>query len=94
MPIKKGDLGHPIVSIAIGQHQFDEVICDIGSSVNIIPKVIYDNILQLRPLLHTNIHLRFVDRSTRLVEGIVDNVCVRVGHSYVLADFLVLVSGT
>ena len=33
MPIKKGDLGRPIVSIAIGQHQFDEAICNIGSRV-------------------------------------------------------------
>jgi hypothetical protein len=49
MPMKKGDLGRPIISIAIGQQQFDEVICDIGSSVNIIPKVIYDNFLQFGP---------------------------------------------
>jgi hypothetical protein len=45
MPIKKGDPGRPVISIAIGQQQFDEVIYNIGSSVNIIPKVIYDNVL-------------------------------------------------
>ena len=59
----------------------------------IIPKVIYDNVLQFGPLLHTNIHLRFADRSTCKVEGIVDNVYVRVGHSYVPADFIVLDMG-
>ena len=80
MAIKKGDPGYPVVSIANGQHQFDEVICDIGSSVNFIPKVIYDNVLQFGPLLHTNIHVRFVDWLTRWVEGIIDNICVRVGH--------------
>jgi hypothetical protein len=47
MPIIKGDPGHLVISIAIGQQQFDEVICDIGSNINIIPKVIYDNVLQL-----------------------------------------------
>jgi hypothetical protein len=45
MPIKKGDPGRRVISIAIGQQQFDEVICNIGSGVNIIPKVIYDNVL-------------------------------------------------
>ena len=93
MPIKKGDLGRLVTSIAIGQQQVDEVICDIGSSANIIPKVIYDNVLQFGPLVHTTMCLRFADRSTRHVEGIVDNVCVCIGHSYVPADFVVLDTG-
>jgi len=37
--------------------------------------------------------LRFVDRSTHWVEGIADNICDRIGHSYVLADFVVLDTG-
>jgi hypothetical protein len=91
--IKKGDPSRLVISIAIGQQQFDEVICDIGSIVNIIPKVIYDNILQFEPLLHTTMHLRFADQLTRWVEGIVDNVCVRIEHSYVPVDFVVLETG-
>ena len=93
MPIKKGDPGRPVISIQIGQQQFNEVICDIGSSFNIIPKVIYDDVLQFGPLLHTTMRLRFANRSTRWVEGIVDNVCVRIGHSYVPTDFVVLDTG-
>jgi hypothetical protein len=38
-------------------------------------------------------HLRFVDRSTRRVEGIADNICMRIEHSYVPADFIVLDAG-
>ena len=90
MPIKKGDPGRPVISIAIGQQQFDEVIYGIGSGVNIIPKVIYFNVLQFGPLLHTTMRLRFADRSTHRVEGIIDNVCIRIEHSYVPADFVVL----
>jgi hypothetical protein len=86
---KRGS-GHLVISIAIGQQQFDEVICDIGSSINIIPKVIYDNVLQFGPFLHMTMRLRFVDRSTRQVEGIADNICVRIGHSYVPVDWVVL----
>jgi hypothetical protein len=44
MPEKKGDLGRPIIPIAIGPNTFEEVICDFGVSVNIMPKVLYDKI--------------------------------------------------
>jgi hypothetical protein len=93
MPIKKVDPGRPMISIAIGQQQFDEVICDIDSSVNIIPKVIYNNVLQFGPLLYTTMHLRFADRSTPRVEGITDNICVHIWHSYVPTYFVVLDTG-
>jgi hypothetical protein len=40
MPEMKGDLGRPVIPIHIGAHTFDEAICDLGASVNIMPKVI------------------------------------------------------
>ena len=43
MPEKKEDLGRPIIPISITAHTFDEAICDFGASVNIMPKVIYEN---------------------------------------------------
>ena len=45
LPDKKGDLGRPIIPIAIGSHIFQEAICDFRASVNIMPKVIYEKIL-------------------------------------------------
>jgi len=56
LPIKKGDLGRPIIPIAIGPHIFQEVVYDFGASVNIMPKVIYDKI-NGDTLLYTNMHL-------------------------------------
>jgi hypothetical protein len=44
MPEKKGDLGRPVIPICIRTHTFDEAICDLGASVNIMPKVIYEKI--------------------------------------------------
>ena len=44
LPEKKGDTGRPIIPIAIRQCIFQEAICDFGASVNIMPKVIYDQI--------------------------------------------------
>jgi hypothetical protein len=49
---KKGDLGRPIIPVRIGAHTFDEAICDLGASVNIMPKVIYEKI-HGQPLLYT-----------------------------------------
>jgi len=45
MPEKKGDLGRPIIPIHIGAHTFDEVVCDLGASVNIMPKLNYKKIM-------------------------------------------------
>ena len=44
LPEKKGDIGRPIIPIAIGPYIFQEAICDFRASSNIIPKVIYDKI--------------------------------------------------
>ena len=53
---KKSDLGRPIIPIAIGPHIFQEAVCDFGASVNIMPKVIYDQI-NGDTLLYTNMRL-------------------------------------
>ena len=62
LPDKKGDLGRPIIPIAIGPHIFCEAVCDFEASVNIMPKVIYEKILG-DPLLYTNMRLQLVDQS-------------------------------
>jgi hypothetical protein len=42
--------------IAIGPHIFQEAVCDFEASVNIMPKVIYEKILE-DPLLYINMCL-------------------------------------
>jgi len=39
---KKEDPGRPTIECPIGPHNFDNALCDLGSSINIMPKVIYD----------------------------------------------------
>jgi hypothetical protein len=56
LPDKKGDPGRPVIPISIGRHIFQEAVYDFRTSVNIIPKVIYDKILG-DPLLYTNMRL-------------------------------------
>ena len=92
MPIKKGDLGRPVIPIAIRPHVFEEAVCDFRASVNITPKVIYDKI-HGDHLLYTTMHLQLADQSFYYPKGILEDICVRVRSSYVHIDFVVLETG-
>ena len=46
LPVKRGDPGRPIISISIGLVDFLEALCDFGSSVNIMPRVLYETLCQ------------------------------------------------
>jgi hypothetical protein len=92
MPAKRGDPGRLVITITIGAYTFKNALCDFGSSVNIMPKVIYKKI-NGSPLLYTTMSLHLADPSLCYLEGILDDVCLGVGHSYVTADFVVVETG-
>jgi hypothetical protein len=71
---------------------FNEAICDLGVSVNIMPKVIYDKMFNY-PLLYTTMCLQLADQSLCYTKGILEDICVRVGSSYVPIDFVVIETG-
>jgi hypothetical protein len=73
-------------------HIFQEAICDFDASVNIMPKVIYDKILGDH-LLYTNMRLQLADQTMCYPEGVLEDVIIRVGQSYVLVDFMVVEIG-
>ena len=56
LPEKKSDLWRLVIPIAFGPHIFQEAVCDFRASVNIMPKVIYDQI-NGDTLLYTNMRL-------------------------------------
>jgi hypothetical protein len=89
---KKGDPGRPVIPIAIGLHIFEEALYDCGTSVNIMPKVIYEKI-HGDPLLYTTMCLQLADQTLCYPKGIHEDVYVRVGQSYILADFVVIETG-
>jgi len=76
-----GDPRRPIIPISIGCHSFLDAICDFGTSVNIMPKVIYEKILN-DLLLYTNMRLQLVDQSICYPEGVLEEVVIRVEKSY------------
>ena len=42
---KKEDPGRPTITCSIGPHVFHNAFCDLGASINVMSKVIYDKIL-------------------------------------------------
>jgi hypothetical protein len=57
-----------------------------------MPKVIYEKI-HGDPMLYTTMCLQLADQSLYYPKGILEDVCVRVGHLYVPADFVVVEMG-
>jgi len=71
---------------------FPDALCDFGSSVNIMPRVLYEKFFTY-PLLETTMCLQFVDQALSFPMGILKNLCVRVGTLYAPADFVVIETG-
>jgi len=84
--------GRPVIPICIGAHTFDEAICDLGASVNIMPNVIYEKI-HGQPLLYTTMCLQQVDQTLCYPKGILENVLIGVGHSALRLDSVVIEIG-
>ena len=75
LPEKKSDPGRPIIPIAIGPHIFQEAICGFGASVNIMPKVIYDQI-NGDTLLYINVCLQLADQSLCYPKGVLEDAII------------------
>jgi hypothetical protein len=84
-----GDPRKPVILISIGCHSFLETIYDFSASVNIMPKVIYERILD-DPLLYIDMRLQLADQSICYPEGVLEEAVIRVGQSYVLIDFVIM----
>jgi hypothetical protein len=87
--IKKGNPGRPVIPISIGSINFNEAVYDFGASIDIMPKMIYGKMFNY-PLLYITMCLQLVDQSLCYTKGILEDICVRVGSSYVPADFVVI----
>jgi hypothetical protein len=89
LPDKMGDPDVPTISCLIGTQKFDQALCDLGASVNIMPKVTYDQ-LNHDSLVPTSMHLQLVDQSIKCPVGIAEDIPVRIRNSFIPVDFMVL----
>jgi len=92
LPVKRGDPGRPVIPISIGMVDFPEALCDFISSVNTVPRVLYEKFFTY-PLLETTMCLQFADQALSFPKGILKNLYVRVGTLYAPADFVVIETG-
>jgi hypothetical protein len=89
LPEKKQDPGCPTITCSIGTQHFDHALCDLGASVSVMPKSVFDrlNFTNLEP---TNMTLQLADSSVRYPAGIAQDIPVKIRGYYVPVDFVVL----
>ena len=78
-----------MISCTIYDKHFEQCLCDLGASVNIMPKVIYEE-LQYPALSPTTMLVQLANLTIRYPEGIAEHIFVRVRDSFILADFVVM----
>jgi hypothetical protein len=88
---KQKDPGCPTVPCSVGSFKFETSLCDLGASVSIMPRDMFEK-LRL-PLEPTSVCLELGDNSIRYPLGIAEDVPVKVGHHFISIDFVVLEMG-
>jgi hypothetical protein len=69
------DPGVPMISCSIYVKHFEQCLCDLGASVNIMPKVIYKE-LQYPALSPTMMLVQLADSTIRYLEGIAKHIFI------------------
>ena len=78
-----------MISCEIGGRTFTRSLLDMGASVNILPKGVYDicPLGELQPLF---IKMSLADGSVRRPHGVVEDVIVKVKNCYFSVDFIIM----
>jgi hypothetical protein len=89
LPPKLEDPGKFSIPCTIGKATIKKALCDLGASVSLMPRTIYERIGvgELKP---TRMTLQLADSSVRLPLGIVEDLPVQVGKYFVPVDFVVM----
>ena len=83
------DPGSFTIPYTIGNYEFGKTLCDSGASSNLMPLSVV-KILSLGELTPTTLSLQMADRSMTKLEGIIEDVLVKVGKLIFLMDFVVI----
>ncbi|XP_060200239.1 uncharacterized protein LOC132628479 [Lycium barbarum] len=83
------DLGSFTISITIGKIEVGLTLCDLGASINLMPTSVFRT-LGLGEPRPTAITLQLADRSFAYLDGIVEDVLVKVGPFILLVNFVIL----
>jgi hypothetical protein len=87
-PVKK-DPGCPTIDCSIGSENFKNALCDLGASVSVMPKKVFDKIYYSTHT-STSMCLQLADQSVCYPAGIAENILVKIQNFFVPVDFIVL----
>ncbi|KAK8980795.1 hypothetical protein V6N11_047926 [Hibiscus sabdariffa] len=84
---RKVELNIPLIEI--GKVGIKRAMCDLGTSINVMPLSVY-NTFSEDPIKETRIIVQLADRSIVYPEGVLENVLVQVNELIFPADFYVI----
>jgi hypothetical protein len=87
--LHKKDNGYPGITCTIYYQKIKNDLCDLGASVNLMPKAMFEE-LGYPAISPTTMTVQLADSSIKYPEGIIQNLLVNVRGSYVFEDFVVL----
>jgi hypothetical protein len=87
--LHKKDNGYPGIAYTIYYQKIKNALCDLGASVNLMPKAMFEDLVY-PAISPTTMTIQLADSSIKYPEGIVESLLVNVRGSYVFADFVVL----
>ncbi|CAL9242506.1 unnamed protein product, partial [Arabidopsis halleri] len=88
-PQKRGDPGSFVLSCTIGEEVFERCLCDLGSSINMMPLSTAKR-LGHHSFKPTKISLVLADRSIRRPIGVLLDIPITIGECQIPTDFVVL----
>lgn len=89
MPPKLKDPGSFSIPCVIGDTKFDNIMLDLGASINVMPYSLYLS-MDLGELKKDNVIIQLADRSNTYPKGYVEDVLVQVNHLIFPADFYII----
>ncbi|XP_016668658.1 uncharacterized protein [Gossypium hirsutum] len=89
IPPKYKDQSMFSISCKIGSVGIKKAMCDLGTSINVMPLSIY-KLLNAGPLKETGVIIQLADRSVVHPEGVLEDVLVKISELIFPADFYII----
>ena len=89
LPLKMQDLGSFTIPCTIGNYEFGRALCDLEASINLMPLSMVKR-LDLGELALTTMTLQMAERSMAQLEGILEDLLIKVGKFIFPMAFVVM----
>jgi len=89
LPLKQKDPGAFTIPCVIGNASFKRALCDLGASISVMPKHVYDS-FSLESLNKTSIVIQLADRSFVYPLDVIEDVLVKIDSLVIPCDFYIL----